>query len=56
MRLAINGTELWFDVEGTGLVAEGPPMRHASQQQRGSSALGCSRADGHSLGGAAEVG
>jgi hypothetical protein len=27
VRLAINGAELWFDVEGTALVPDGPAMR-----------------------------
>ena len=27
MRIAVNGTELWFDVEGTALVPDGDAMR-----------------------------
>ena len=27
MDVAVNGTRLWFDVEGAGLVADGPVMR-----------------------------
>ena len=27
MRLSFNGTELYFDVEGTGLVPDGPVLR-----------------------------
>ncbi len=27
MRILVNGTSLWFDVEGPGLVADGPAMR-----------------------------
>jgi pimeloyl-ACP methyl ester carboxylesterase len=28
MRIEVNGTRLWFDVDGAGLVPDGPSMRH----------------------------